>query len=225
MYKDLALELIVGFVALLLVLKLLGRLQFSQITPFDFITGMVMGNLVGDAAFDEKTGLGEILFSIAIWGLLIYCVELLTQKSAFLRSFLEGTPSFLVYKGRIVYKNIKKNKMDLNEFQQLMRKKGYFSIYEAEYVILERDGEISVVPKHKYGAPTKQDLSIPAKPVNLPIAVILDGNLVEQNLKETGHNEEWLKDQLSKKNIKNYKEIFYAEWQEDRGLQISTYNN
>src|SRR4051812_35964676 len=104
MYKDIAIELIVGFLALLVILKFLGKIQFSQITPFDFITGLVMGNLVGDAVFDDKIGLKQIIFSIFIWGLLIYFVELLTQKSSYLRAILEGKPTMLIYKGQIVYK-------------------------------------------------------------------------------------------------------------------------
>jgi len=224
MYKDIALELIVGFFSLLLILRLVGKIQFSQITPFDFITGLVMGNLVGDAIFSEDTGLKEILFSISLWGALIYFVELLTQKSSFLRSILEGTPTILVNKGEILYKNLKKTHIDLNQLQHLMRRQGYFSVFEAEYVILERDGQISVAPKHKYGAPTNQDLKIPEKQVNLSFALIMDGKLIVDNLKEAGQNEQWLKKQLSEKKIKEYKEVFYAEWEENGGLNISRYN-
>lgn len=224
MYKDIAIELIVGFLALLVILKFLGKIQFSQITPFDFITGLVMGNLVGDAVFDDKIGLKQIIFSIFIWGLLIYFVELLTQKSSYLRAILEGKPTMLIYKGQIVYKHLKKNHIDLNQLQHLMRKQGYFSIYDAEYVILERDGQISVAPKFECGAPRNQDLNIPKKEVNLPFAVIMDGKVVAENLKEAGLDEEWLKNQLSKKKIKEYKEVLYAEWQESHELKLTKYS-
>jgi uncharacterized membrane protein YcaP (DUF421 family) len=224
MLKEIAFELIVGFLVILLVLKLLGKIQFSQITPFDFITGLVMGNLLGDAIFDDKAGIKEILFSIILWGCLIYIVELLTQKSSLLRSILEGTPALLINRGQILYKNLKKSHIDLNQLQQMMRKQGYFSIFEAEFVILERDGQISVAPKHQYGAPTNQDLNIKEKQVNLSYALIMDGKVVEENLKEAGYNEEWLKKQLSKSKIKEYKEVFYAEWQENNGLNISKYS-
>ncbi|WP_160726121.1 DUF421 domain-containing protein [Bacillus sp. USDA818B3_A] len=224
MYIDITLELIVGFLTLLLVLKFLGKIQFSQITPFDFITGLVMGNFVGDAVFDEKVDIPEVVYTIVLWGLLIYCVERLTQRNTTLRVMFEGKPSLLIKKGEILYKNLKKNHVDLNQLQQMLRKLGYFSIYEAEYVILERDGQISVVPKHKYGAPTKQDLKIPEKKFNLPVAFIMDGKLIKRNLSEAGFNEDWLKKQLSQKNINNYKEVLYAEWEENRGLNISKYN-
>lgn len=90
MLVDITVELCVGFFTLLLMLKILGKIQFSQITPFDFITGMVLGNFVGDSIFDERTGVLDIVYSILLWGLLIYLVELLTQKSFILRSFFEG---------------------------------------------------------------------------------------------------------------------------------------
>lgn len=223
MYKDITLELIVGFIALLIMLKFLGKVQFSQITPFDFITALVLGNFVGDAVFDNHSGLKEILFCIFIWGVLIYLIELLTQKSQFFRLILEGKPTMLVYKGEILYQQLKKNYLDLNQLQQLMRQQGFFSIYEAEYVILERDGQISIAPKHAYAPPTKQDFSIPDQPNHLPVALIMDGKLIRNNLNEAGYDEVWLQNQLSKKKVRDYKEVFYAEWQENRGLEVSRY--
>jgi uncharacterized membrane protein YcaP (DUF421 family) len=224
MYLDIALELVVGFFTVLLVLKFLGKIQFSQITPFDFITGLVMGNFVGDAVFDDKIDITEIVFTIVVWGLLIYCVEKLTQKSMVLRVMFEGKPALLVKNGDILYESLKKNHIDLNQLQQQMRKQGYFSIYEAEYVILERDGQISIAPKHEYAAPTKQDLNISKTIVRLPFALIMDGKLIVGNLIEAGLTEEWIKEQLTAKNINDYKEVLYAEWEESKGLTLSKYN-
>ncbi|MEH7117294.1 DUF421 domain-containing protein [Neobacillus vireti] len=224
MYLDITLELVVGFLTLLLVLKFLGKIQFSQITPFDFITGLVMGNFIGDAVFDDKVDVTEIVFSIVVWGLLIYCVEKLTQKVMILRVLFEGKPSLLVKDGQILFQNLKKNHIDLNQLQQQLRKQGYFSIYEVEYVILERDGQISAVAKHEYGAPTKQDLKIPKQPVRLPFAIIMDGELITQNLTEAGLTEGWLREQLKNRKISDYKEVLYAEWHEINGLKVSEYN-
>jgi uncharacterized membrane protein YcaP (DUF421 family) len=224
MYLDIALELIVGFLTLLLVLKFLGKIQFSQITPFDFITGLVMGNFVGDAVFDDRIDITEIVFTIFFWGLLIYCVEKSTQKFMVFRVMFEGKPALLIKNGQILYQSLKKNHIDLNQLQQQMRKQGYFSIFEAEYVILERDGQLSIVPKHEYGAPTKQDLNVPKKQVSLPFALIMDGKLVSGNLREAGLTEEWLKEQLGNQNINHYRDVLYAEWQENNGLNLSKYN-
>ncbi|AWD67719.1 MULTISPECIES: DUF421 domain-containing protein [Priestia] len=223
MYKDIAIELICGFLALFIMLKLLGKTQFAQITPFDFITTLVLGNIVGDAALEKGVELTEILYSVLIWGLLIYAVTKLSQTFTGFRGVLEGKPSMIIYKGKIHYKELKKNNLDLNQLQHLMRQQGYFSLYEAEYVILETNGEVSVAPKHEFGPPTKNDLNIPYSQTNLPIALIMDGKVVPGNLKEANVDEKWLKKQLAIKKIKEYSEVFYAEWQQERGLEITKF--
>ncbi|MDG4658461.1 DUF421 domain-containing protein [Ectobacillus antri] len=223
LYKDMTIELIGGFLALLIMLKILGKIQFAQITPFDFITALVLGNIVGDAVFEKNVGLREIVYSILVWGLLIYIIEFVTLKSYPLRKLLEGKPTLLINKGEIVYKELKKNKLDLNQLQHLLRLQGFFSIYEAEYVILEVDGKISVAPKHEYSPATKQDLHLKHQDVFLPIALIMDGALIPNNLEESGHSEAWLKQQLAKKGVKQYKDVMYAEWERNKGLRLTKF--
>ena len=103
-----------------------------------------------------------------------------------------------------------------------MRQQGYFSLYEAEYVILETNGEVSVAPKHEFGPPTKNDLNIPYSQTNLPIALIMDGKVVPGNLKEANVDEKWLKTAGNQEN-KGIQRSFYAEWQQERGLEITKF--
>ncbi|MGG3641782.1 DUF421 domain-containing protein [Bacillus gobiensis] len=219
-YLHITTELIIGFFALFLVTKILGKTQFAQITPFDFISALILGEMVGNAIFDENVSVWEILFAVAVWGILIYIIELLSQKFKGLRGLLEGQPTIVIDKGKINYQALKTNKLDINQLQTLIREKGYFSITEVEYALLETDGSVSVLPKHPNSPLTKQDLDIKYKPVSLPITLILDGELVKNNLTEAGFDEDWLKKQLEAEKIHDYKEVLYSEWHEIRGLHI-----
>ncbi|MEC0494923.1 DUF421 domain-containing protein [Bacillus glycinifermentans] len=223
-YLQLAVELIIGFAALFIMTKILGKTQFAQITPFDFISALILGEMVGNAIFDEDVTISKVLFAILVWGILIYSIEILSQKAQSMRGFLEGKPNIIIDKGKINYSALKKNKLDLNQVQTLAREKGCFSLHEIEYAILETDGSISVLRKHKYETPTKSELNIPYQPVQLPIAFILDGQLKEENLKEAGFDKSWLKQQLSSRNIQNYSDVLYAEWRGDEEkLYITQY--
>lgn len=72
--------------------------------------------------------------------------------------------------------------------------------------------------------PTKEDLNIPYKPVQLPVPLILDGELEKNNLHEAGFDELWLQNQLSSQGITQYQEVLYAEWRGDEGqLYVTTY--
>jgi len=211
-FSSIAIELISGFFLLFIVTKFLGKTQYSQITPFDFISALILGELVGNAVYDDEVKLMQIVFAILLWGCIIYTVENITQKFKGSRRLFEGESNIVIHKGKIKYKALKKIKLDINQMQSLIRQQGYFSIQEVEYAIMEPNGKISVLPKSQYDTPKNNDFDLPPKPVELPITFIIDGEVLFDNLTEAGLNEEWLKDQLAMQNIAGYKDVLYAEW-------------
>src|SRR5699024_1380144 len=104
---------------------------------------IVLGELVGNALFDKKTGLLDIGFVILLWGIILYTIEMITQKFKGSRFLLEGKPAILIHEGNLVYEELRKNKIDLNEVLHLLRMKDVFSIQEVYYAILETNGELS----------------------------------------------------------------------------------
>ncbi|MDT9726061.1 DUF421 domain-containing protein [Xylanibacillus composti] len=223
-YGAIAVELLVGFCALFLYTKLVGKTHFSQLTPFDFISVLILGELLGNAVYDQEIKLQKILFALSLWALLIYVTELVTQKLKSTRKMLEGQPSILIRKGNIQFKEMKKIKLDLNQLQSLLRQQGYFSLREVNYVIMETNGSISVLPKPEYGKPTNQDLHLHPQPSSLPYTVILDGEVIHDNLRASGHDEQWLKDELANADIFHYQDVLFAEWRENEPLFLQKYS-
>ncbi|WP_261132673.1 DUF421 domain-containing protein [Bacillus sp. Marseille-Q3570] len=216
-----ATELSVGFLALFLMTKVLGKVSFAQITPFDFISAIVLGELVGNAIYDKEVKLTSILFAIFLWGVLMYFFEWLTQKFRGTRKFLEGSPSIVIRDGMCDKKEMKKNKLDVNQLQNLLRQKDIFSVREVAYAIVETDGSVSVMRKPEYETPTLSDMGLPQKPVYLPFTFINDGKVDWENLKKAGFDETWLNKTLHKHQIDHYEDIFYMEWKQDEGVHIN----
>lgn len=223
-YLAVAVELICGLGILFLILKCLGKTQFSQITPFDFISALILGELVGNAVYDHEVRIKEIIFASLLWGLLIYIIEFITQKIKGSRKFLEGEPNIVIQKGILKYEVLKKNKLDINQLQSLLRQQGCFSIKEAEYAILETNGMLSVLLKSKYDTPKMQDVELAPKQVYLPITLILDGEVVYDNLQEAGVDEEWLKQELASQGVNECKEVLFAEWHAGQPLFFIKYD-
>lgn len=148
---------------------------------------------------------------------------MITQKVKRSRRLLEGDPSIVIQKGKIMYDQLKKNHLDINQLQQLLRKKDIFTIRECEYAILETDGTVSVLRKPDYSSPTVQDLKLPLRSVSLPVTVILDGEAVYDNL----HSIEWsiedLEKHIRKAGADSVKDVLYAEWLEGEALHVQTY--
>lgn len=216
-------ETIFGFCALFLLTKILGKTQISQLTAFDFIAALVLGELVGNALFDEKAGILEIGYIIFLWGALLFIVEMLTQKFSRTRHFLEGKPSMIIHRGKIIYEEMRKNKIDIGELQHLLRMKDVFAVQEVEYAILESNGDLSVLKKAPFQTPNKKDLNVfPTEP-EIAMTLISDGIIYYDNLAEVDLTEEWLYDELRKQNFNDVNEVFYAEYLSDKKLFVLPY--
>lgn len=214
-----------GFVALFTLTKILGKTQINQLTPFDFISALILGELVGNALFDKEAGIAEIAFVISLWGALLYLTEIITQKWKSSRAFLEGSPDIIIYKGKLIRDTMKKCKLDLNHLQHLLREKDVFSIQDVEYAILETNGKVSVLKKAALQTPTKQDLKVATHDVHLATTLINDGDIIYDNLKEKNLTEEWLVEELHKQDYSSPKEVFYAEYIKDKQLFLLPFTN
>ncbi|OAS88997.1 MULTISPECIES: YetF domain-containing protein [Metabacillus] len=222
-YAQISIELVLGFIALFVITKILGKTQITQITTFDFISALVLGELVGNAIFDDKVGVVRIIYAVVIWGLLIFILEMITQKWSSTRGLLEGRPTIIIHKGKILKESLKKSKLDVNQLQHLVRSKGVFSIRELEYAVLETDGTVSILKKAPYETPSKKDLQVILEQVNLPITFISDGKVIKDNLIEAGFNMTWLEQQLKQHNIFRVEEVMFAEWLEGSGLHVQSF--
>ncbi|QFT88444.1 hypothetical protein FIU87_07295 [Bacillus sp. THAF10] len=223
-FGRITIELVVGFFALFIITQWLGKTQITQITPFDFISALVLGELVGNALYDNEIGIEKILFTLGLWGLLIFLLETITQKWRKTRGFLEGRPSIVIHKGEINKKELKKAKLDIDQLRHLLRSKGAFSLQEVEYAVLETDGTVSVLKKHPYAAPVNEDFQIPSRNVTLPVPVISDGEVLSDNLDEFNLKEHWLLQELKKTGYHTPSKIAYAEWEEGKPIFVIPYS-
>lgn len=222
-FLSLTIELFVGFFALLILTKILGKNQITQLTPFDFISALVLGELVGNAMYDKDIGLHYVLYAIFIWGTLIYVIEMITQKFRGSRALLEGNPSLIISRGKIQFEELRKNKLDLNQLHHLLREKGVFSVREVQYGVLETNGSVNVLRKQPFDSPTNRDLQIPAKSVYLPTLLILDGEIIDESLAVLEKEKSWLTDELFRRGIPGPSSVLFAEWLEGEGFEIQTY--
>lgn len=221
-YMEIFTELFFGYIMLFVVVKFLGRTQINQITPFDFISSLVLGNLLGDAVYDENTHLGKVFFAVFAWMIFIFVTEVLTQKSRKARMLLEGKPITLVANGKLNWEEMKKNRLDVEQFRQLLREKSVFSLQDVAFAVLENDGSVSVMKQANVETPTREDLKIKGQEVFLPKLIISDGQIIEYNLKKSGLNEEWLQKELKRQKVA-LKEVCYGEWTGEGPLFIQTY--
>jgi len=219
-YFQLTIELVFGFFALFGVTKLTRKTQINEITPLDFVSAMVLGELLGNALYDDEVKIWSILYALALWTILLWVIEKITQKFRRARKILDGDPAIIIRNGQIDFDVLKKEQMDVNELLSILRQKDTFSVREVEFAILEASGNISVLKKSKYDNPTREDMKLKDEPVYLAINLILDGEILQDNLDAIGFDKEWLKKQIKKFGVEKIEDVFFAEWKKDEGIHV-----
>lgn len=216
---------IVSLTVLFAVTKLLGKKQVSQLSLFDYVIGISIGNFAAEITINMETQFINGIVAMIVFGLIAFSVSIITMKSITLRRFFMGTPTILIQKGKILEKNLKKVKFDVNDLLEECRSKNYFDLKQIEYAVMESKGTLSILPKDEYKQVTKKDMKLQIKKQELVANVIIDKNIMINNLKNMNKDEEWLKHQLKEKGYNDTENILLATLDIDEKLTIYEKNN
>lgn len=219
-YGMIAVKLATGFVGLWVLARFLGKKEISQLTPFDFVSSLVLSELVGNTIYQDDVHYPELLFALALWAVLSYVFEKITQYVKRMRGPLEGAPSILIRDGKVNLRELKRNRLDLEQLRMLLRQKDVFAVKEVAYAIFETDGSISVLKKPQYDNVQRGDLKLEDKKPDYALRLLEDGQIDEENLRKIGKDTNWLFAELSRMGYDGRNRLAYVEWEEDEGLFV-----
>ena len=197
-----ALKSIFSYVYLIVLLRVLGKKEYSQLTMHDFVVFLLIADLMV-MGFN-----GDIIDSVIATLVLVvvdYVSNIISLKSKKMRDFIEGTPSMIIFNGKLNIKEMKRCKYTCDSLAQHLRQNGISSISEVAFACLENNGQLSVVSKKENN-------------VKQIIPVIMDGEVNQDALSCVGYDETWLI-----KNLKGYQisDIMYAVIEKERLFFIS----
>ena len=199
---------VVSLLALFILTSALGKKQINQLNMFDYVIGISIGNVVAEMTVNKEVVFLDGIIVMAIYSLISIFVSFLEMKSLFFRKLICGTPTILIENGIIKEKKLKKSRIDINELLEEARINGYFDITEIEYALMETNGKISFLPKSKYKPVTKSDLNIKSPYKGLSLELIIDGEIINKNLKKIKKSKEWLITRLNNMNYYDIDKLF-----------------
>ena len=194
---DIITRSLISIIVLFFITELMGKKQISQLNLFDYIIGISIGSIAASLSVDDSINYIDGVVSIIVYGSIATIISVLSTKSIILRRFFTGTPTVIINNGKIMYNNLKKNHLDINDLLQLARENGYFDISELNYAILEPSGKVSFLPKAKYIPVTPNDSKIKVSENSLVSNLIIDGKYMKNNINNIGKDIEWLKKRLN----------------------------
>lgn len=199
--------------------KITGNKQMSQLTMFDYILGITIGSIAAEMA-TELEDFTKPLVAMVVYAAMSLLISFLSYKSIFLCRFLVGKSLVLFDNGKIYEANLRKAKIDVNEFLTECRNNGYFNISMLQTAILEPNGKISFLPLSAHRPVTPNDLNLSPPQEKLIASVIIDGKILPGNLKYTGNNEKWLENQLKAQGISKIEDVFLATCDSNNSLSV-----
>ena len=150
----------ISLTVLFLLAKLMGNKQMSELNMFDYINGITIGSIAAELATGEFTDIYDGVMAMVIYSLIAIMLTFLSQKSLLLRRFITGKSIIIYDNGKFYNKNLSTAKIDINEILVMCRSKGYFNFDEIQTVILESNGQLSILPKDKKRPLTPDDMKI-----------------------------------------------------------------
>ncbi|WP_295743773.1 DUF421 domain-containing protein [uncultured Oscillibacter sp.] len=210
---------LLSIVVMFLLTKLMGTKQVSQMTMFDYVTGITVGSIAAELATELEEP-AKPLTAMVVYGLVAVLISIITCKSLKLRAWITGKPLVLLENGVIYRENLKKAKLDLNEFLTYCRIGGWFDLSQLQTAVLEHNGSVSFLPKEKDRPATPTDLDLSPKQSNLQTPFIMDGQLLRDNIHQAGKEEVWVRRSLLGQGYQNEREVFLAVWDGNEKLTV-----
>lgn len=206
-----------SFAILFLSAKIIGHKQIAQLDFFDYITGITIGSIAAEMATELEEPWKPLL-AMVIYGGITLSLSLISSRFPRSRKYLNGTPTILLDHGKLYYENMKKARLDLSEFLVLCRQQGYFDLTSIQTAIFEYNGKLTILPVTAQRPVTPQDLDLNPDQELTFTELIMDGRILEDNLKRMGLDRTWLEKQLKQRHISTAKEVFLAVC--DRNLKF-----
>lgn len=189
---------IVLYILVLIVMRLMGKREIGQLQPFELAIAIMIADLASipmtDTGVPISNGIVPIL-GLLVMHLLISIINLKSMKA---REIICGKPRILIYRGRIDEEALKKERFTINELQERLRDKNIINVFDVEYAILETNGQISVIEKPNKRNTIPEDFGINPEYEGLSYDLVIDGKIMNDNLKILEKNYNWLETEILK---------------------------
>ncbi|MFD5851908.1 DUF421 domain-containing protein [Cytobacillus pseudoceanisediminis] len=185
-------------VVLFAITKLIGKKQISELSFFEYVSGITIGSIAGEIIMGLDNHWASGILSILIFGLVTLFADILSLKSKSFRDFFEGKGTIFIKDGKILEDNLKKERYSIDDLSSLLRQKNVFKTADVEFAVLEPRGDLSIMLKKENQPLTPKDLQLNLPQEKEPQTVIMDGKILNDPLAESGKSRKWLDMEIEK---------------------------
>ncbi|HOP72514.1 YetF domain-containing protein [Thermoclostridium caenicola] len=202
---------LLAFLILLVLIRIIGKQQVSQLTFFDYVLGITIGSFASTLSVQLNENSLATIWGMVIWALLALLLAFADIHCPWLRKLAEGKPSVVIENGHLRIRNLKRLRITIDELMSQLRIQGVFNISDVEYAIFEPNGQLSVQKKSQKQPLTPADLKLDTQYDGLPANLIVNGRIRQDTLNALKLSRSWLMFQLGRRNIREVERVILAQ--------------
>lgn len=211
-FVTIGVKLIISFFGLWIITFITGRKTLSQLTPLDFLSSLILSEIVGNTIYDDEVKIWHLLFALFIWTALSYLFEKATTHFVKFGNMAEGRTVLLIDDGKVNQDLMEKYDIEFTQLLFMLRQQNIFSLSEVKYALLETNGSLSVMRK------SEEEQSEQSS--SFSITVIDKGRLLEDSMRGRPMNKIQIQEWIREHGYQCVEDIAYAEYKEDGSLYI-----
>ncbi|WP_248927368.1 DUF421 domain-containing protein [Paenibacillus hamazuiensis] len=193
------------------ILRVMGKREIGKLSVFDLVISIMIAEIAVFVLEDLNKPMVEGILPMVTLMVVQLTIAYFSLKSQFVRRLFEGNPSYIIKNGQLNREEMKRHRYNLDDLLLQLRENRVMNVADVEFAILENSGKLTVVEK-KDNVPAAE----PEKPAaairyeGLPLPLIMDGKVQDQNLEKIGKTRFWLKRELETRGVKDFKEVFFC---------------
>jgi uncharacterized membrane protein YcaP (DUF421 family) len=213
------------FAVLVVLTRLLGKTQVSQLTFFEYISGTALGSIASTMSINLSLPPFKILIGLFTWTALTLLTQLAALRCRWFFKLVDGAPTVVIQNGQVLEGNLRSLRMPIEELTSLLRAKGVFDIQAVECAVMELHGSLSVRLRSQERPVTPRDLHLPTAYEGLAIELVVDGQVIDENLRHLHVNRAWLEDRLHRQGVSSPAEVAFAVIDTQGQIYIDRYQD
>lgn len=199
---------VVLYLLIVIGLRLMGKRQLGELEPAELTLALIIADLASVPMQANGIPLLSGVIPIATLLCLSTILSVLCAKSIRFRTLLCGRPSVIIEDGVIAERELRRNRLTVDELLEELRIQGYAELSAVKFAILETNGQLSVLPFAAHSPATPAQMKIKVEEPGLPTIIISDGRLLSRSMRDQGRDETWLARQLSARGLSSPEEVF-----------------
>lgn len=216
---------VIAFLTLLILTRVLGKQQVSQLDFFEYVLGITIGSIASSLTVDLSTKAFPQWIGLVTWVVAALLFQQITVRWRSVAKYVNGEPTIVIVDGKIMERTLRSLRYTLADLLAQLRQKGVFDPARVAYALLETNGQLAILLKPEHQPIIRSDLQLAGPLETINAELVFNGVVIEPNLRQAGVDMNWLRQQLQGQGVADISDVFLATIDANKQLYVDLYQD